>query len=54
MLQNFIVDSTTIKDTDFAERTKLPGWLWLSRRRKEPSSCDERMEIARRLEIRPW
>ena len=40
--------------TDFTERTKLPGWLWLSRMRKDPSPCEVRRALARLLEISPW
>ena len=40
--------------TDFTERTKLPGWLWLSRMRNDPSPCEVRRALARLLEISPW
>ena len=37
-----------------ADRTKQPGWLWLSRIRNVLFPRSLRMELALLLEIRPW
>ena len=37
-----------------ADRTKQPGWLWLSRMRNVLFPRSLRIELALLLEIRPW